>query len=96
MENIPELKKLLEIAERAARDTGAVLRAGGDRSVSLSTTTDVKLAADVNSEKLVRERLAATGLPLFGEELGGDPALYDSPGTLYWKRRAADNPYDKF
>ncbi|MGN0884534.1 MAG: inositol monophosphatase family protein [Candidatus Spyradosoma sp.] len=84
MENIPELKKLLEIAERAARDTGAVLRAGGDRSVSLNTTTDVKLAADVNSERLVRERLAATGLPLFGEELGGDPALYDSPGTLYW------------
>lgn len=84
MENTPELKKLLEIAERAARDTGAVLRAGGDRSVSLNTTTDVKLAADVNSERLVRERLAATGLPLFGEELGGDPALYDSSGTLYW------------
>ena len=79
-----DLKNLLKIAEDAARDTGAILRAGGNRSVALNSDTDVKLAADVDSEKLVRERLGATGLPIFGEELGGDPALYDSPGTLYW------------
>lgn len=79
------LKKLLALAESAARETGAILRAGGDKSVSLNTTTDVKLAADVNSETLVRERLGATGLPIIGEELGGDPALYDAAGTaLYW------------
>ena len=81
---ISELKNFLAIAEAAARETGKILRAGGDRSVALNTTTDVKLAADTNSERLVRERLAATGLPIFGEELGGDPALYDSAGTLYW------------
>lgn len=79
-----DLKNLLKIAEDAARDTGAILRTGGNRSVALNSDTDVKLAADVDSEKLVRERLGATGLPIFGEELGGDPALYDSPGTLYW------------
>lgn len=79
-----DLKNLLKIAEDAARDTGAILRAGGNRRVALNSDTDVKLAADVDSEKLVRERLGATGLPIFGEELGGDPALYDSPGTLYW------------
>lgn len=79
-----DLKELLAVAEGAARDTGAILRAGGNRSVALNTTTDVKLAADVDSEKLVRERLAATGLPIIGEELGGDPALYESAGTLYW------------
>ncbi|MBP3302305.1 MAG: hypothetical protein J6L64_04125 [Opitutales bacterium] len=79
-----DLKNHLKIAEDAARDTGAILRAGGNCSVALNSDTDVKLAADVDSEKLVRERLGATGLPIFGEELGGDPALYDSPGTLYW------------
>lgn len=79
-----DLKKLLLIAEGAACDTGAILRVGGNRSVSHNSTTDVKLAADVDSEKLVRERLGATGVPIFGEELGGDPALYDSPETLYW------------
>lgn len=81
---IPQMKNLLAIAEAAARETGAILRAGGDRSVALNSATDVKLAADTNSERLVRERLAATALPIFGEELGGDPALYDSAGTLYW------------
>lgn len=85
MNDFENLKKLLALAESAARETGAILRAGGDKSVSLNTATDVKLAADVNSETLVRERLAATGLPIIGEELGGDPALYDDAGTaLYW------------
>lgn len=81
---LPRLKELLKIAEDAARDTGAILRAGGNRSVSLNSATDVKLAADVDSEKLVRERLGATGLPIIGEELGGDPALYDTDGAYYW------------
>lgn len=85
MNDFENLKKLLALAESAARETGAILRTGGDKSVSLNTATDVKLAADVNSETLVRERLAATGLPIIGEELGGDPALYDAAGTaLYW------------
>ncbi len=79
-----DLKNLLEIAENAARATGAILRAGGNRSVSLNSETDVKLAADADSEKLIRERLEATGLPVIGEELGGDPALYDSSDKLYW------------
>lgn len=79
-----DFKKLLEIAENAARDTGAILRAGGNRSVALNSDTDVKLAADMDSEKLVRERLSATGLPIIGEELGGDPALYTTEGALYW------------
>lgn len=85
MNDFENLKKLLALAESAARETGAILRAGGDKSVSLNTATDVKLAADVNSETLVRERLSPTGLPIIGEELGGDPALYDAAGTaLYW------------
>ena len=75
------LKNLLKIAESAARDTGEILRAGGNRSVSLNSDTDVKLAADVDSEKLIRERLVATGLPIIGEELGGEPALYENGET---------------
>ena len=82
MEN---LKNLLEIAESAARATGAILRAGADTSVSLNTDRDVKLRADVDSETLIRERLEATGLPIIGEELGGDPALFSPEETqLYW------------
>lgn len=81
---IIDLKKLLEIAEAAARETGAVLRAGGNRNVALNSATDVKLAADTDSETLIRERLAQTGLPTFGEEFGGDTSLYDSPDALYW------------
>ncbi len=82
MEN---LKNLLAVAEHAAREKGAILKAGGDKRVALKSATDVKLAADADSERLVRERLGETRLPIIGEELGGDPALYDSvAGTLYW------------
>ena len=79
-----ETGKLLELAEKTARAAGEALREGGSRRVALNSATDVKLAADADSETLVRERLAASGLPVFGEEFGGDASLYDSAGTLYW------------
>ena len=78
------LQALLEIAINAAKGTGAILRAGADKSVAPCDKTDVKLAADVNSENFIREQLAGTGLPIFGEELGGNASLYDSAGTYYW------------
>ncbi len=89
-----ELKKLLDIAESAARETGEILRKGGDKRISLCDNTDVKLKADEDSERLVRERLAATELPIIGEELGGDPALYDSAGTLYWAVDPLDGTFN--
>ena len=79
-----ETGKLLELAEKTARAAGEALREGGSRRVALCSATDVKLAADADSETLVRKRLAASGLPVFGEEFGGDASLYDSAGTLYW------------
>ncbi len=45
---------------------------------------DVKLQADIESEKLIRDELGkATGLPIVGEEGGGDEGLPDSD-QLYW------------
>lgn len=80
-----DLNALLKIAEGAARDTGTILRAGADCKVTLESARDVKLKADVDSENLIRERLAATGLPIIGEELGGDATLFSAAGTqLYW------------
>lgn len=83
--SLDDLKKWLAVAESTARAAGAALKAGGDRRVALNSDTDVKLAADADSERLIRERLAATALPVVGEELGGDPALY-SPASeqFYW------------
>ncbi|MCR5184293.1 MAG: inositol monophosphatase [Opitutales bacterium] len=78
------LHSLLETAIKAARTTGTVLKNGADRQISLCDKNDVKLAADLDSEQLIRRELAGTQLPVFGEELGGDPTLYETPGAYYW------------
>ncbi len=79
-----DLKNLLKTAEEVARAAGEILRVGGDKKVSFCDDSDVKLKADEDSERFVREQLEATGLQIIGEELGGDPSLYDSQNTLYW------------
>lgn len=79
-----DLHSLLKTAVEAAEGSGAVLRAGADKTVALCDKTDVKLAADVNSERFIREKLAGTGLPVFGEELGGDASLYENENAFYW------------
>ncbi len=76
-------RKWLEVACNVARAAGDCLHARTDRTVNLLSDKDVKLQADVDSEKLIRERLAATGLPVIGEEQGGDAALLNAD-TPYW------------
>jgi len=68
---------LLEIAEKTARDAGRLLSEGAShmREVEFQDQRDVKLRADRESEDLIRERLAATGMPVYGEEKGGDESL---------------------
>ncbi|MDR2863047.1 MAG: inositol monophosphatase [Puniceicoccales bacterium] len=79
----------LEAAATAAR----ALLAGGDRTVNFSNVRDVKLQADVDAENAIRRELAPSGLPIIGEELGGDPALFEG-GALYWVVDPLDGTYN--
>ncbi|GHC10019.1 inositol monophosphatase family protein [Cerasicoccus arenae] len=85
----------LRIATEAARAAGAILKEGaGLRYVNFQDSKDVKLKADVESEKLIRQMLtAATGLPIIGEEEGGDESL-PSKSELYWVVDPLDGTYN--
>ncbi|MDR0536380.1 MAG: inositol monophosphatase family protein [Puniceicoccales bacterium] len=89
-----DIPLLHEKALAAAAAAAAVLRAGADRTVNLLSDRDVKLQADVDAERQIRGILAPTGLPVVGEELGGDPALYDSGDAPYWVLDPLDGTYN--
>ncbi len=87
---------LLTTAESVAREAGAVLKAGAPhlRTVNLQTRDDVKLQADVESEQLIRRRLAAASpFPVYGEELGGDEGLLRRYEP-YWVVDPLDGTYN--
>ena len=78
--------ELLDVAEDAARNAGALLRKEVEelRLVKFEDRRDVKLKADFESETLIRLSLErSTGLPIIGEEEGGDASLYKRD-ELYW------------
>ncbi len=85
----------IEAGIEAARRAGAILRAGaGDsRQINFESSHDVKLQADVDSEKLIRKLLQETKLPVIGEEEGGDSTLVDGD-TLYWVVDPLDGTYN--
>ncbi|MFM8905719.1 MAG: inositol monophosphatase family protein, partial [Verrucomicrobiota bacterium] len=85
--------RLREAALATALAAGQLLRNGASRKVNASTADDVKMQADVDSETLVREKLKITGLPVIGEELGGDPAHFESK-ELYWVVDPLDGTYN--
>jgi len=85
---------LRAIALATAEAAGRLLGEGASRTVNATTDDDVKMQADVDSETLVREHLAASGLPVIGEELGGDPALFESGRELYWVVDPLDGTYN--
>ena len=82
------------LALATAEEAGRLLASGASRRVNATTDDDVKMQADVDSETLVRERLAASGLPVIGEELGGDPALFESGDEPYWVVDPLDGTYN--
>lgn len=90
-----ETVELLTIAVKSAKEAGRRLLAGnGDmRRVSMQDRKDVKLKADTDSETLIRERLTETGLPIVGEEEGGDERLPDGD-KLYWVVDPLDGTYN--
>jgi len=67
--------ELLTLATATARAAGSALARRSDRTVNFESAHDVKMQADVDSEKLIRARLARTKLPVIGEEIGGDASL---------------------
>ena len=85
--------RLKEEALATALAAGELLKGVTSKKVNLSTPDDVKMQADVDSETLVRDRLKVTGLPVIGEELGGDPALFESK-ELYWVVDPLDGTYN--
>lgn len=89
----PSLTSLKEIALSTAQAAGDLLEQGASRTINVETDDDVKMQADVDSENLVRERLKSTGLPVIGEELGGDPTLFESQ-ELYWVVDPLDGTYN--
>jgi myo-inositol-1(or 4)-monophosphatase len=90
MKNADELLKLTVATARAA---GAALAKRADRTVNSESAHDIKLQADVDSENLIRTRLARTKLPVIGEEIGGDASLLqrDEP---YWAVDPIDGTYN--
>ncbi|MDR3228572.1 MAG: inositol monophosphatase [Puniceicoccales bacterium] len=90
---MPDLFSLQKLALEAAAQTAKTLLAGADRTVNFLSAQDVKLQADTDSERVIREQLAPTGLPVIGEELGGDPALFDGD-ALYWVVDPLDGTYN--
>jgi myo-inositol-1(or 4)-monophosphatase len=89
-----DLDPLRALALATAEEAGRLLLDGASRRVNATTDDDVKMQADVDSETLVRDRLAASGLPVIGEELGGDPALFESRRELYWVVDPLDGTYN--
>jgi myo-inositol-1(or 4)-monophosphatase len=90
-----DLPKLLILAETAAKQAGVVLaqRPDGYVHINALSASDIKLAADVASEKLIREALSPTGIPIVGEEEGGDISLMDQD-VLYWVIDPLDGTYN--
>lgn len=91
-----DLEKYLEVAVNVAQKAGELLvKAGGDlRNVRSAVGRDVKLQADVDSEKLIRAELSEkTGLSVIGEELGGDSALLKSD-EYFWVVDPLDGTYN--
>ena len=89
-----DIARLKQLALDAAHQAGAALRSGTDRTISLQDAADVKLKADEDAEKLVREVLSASGLPIIGEELGGDASLWESKDEYYWVVDPIDGTYN--
>lgn len=91
-----DFPSLLQTAENAAREAGAPLLAGNDeyRQVNAEFARDVKLQADIESEKLIRNLLTvASDFPIIGEEEGGDAEL-TSRAEPYWVVDPLDGTYN--
>lgn len=90
-----DLPSLLKLAEAAALEAGKILaeRPDGYIHINALSASDIKLAADVASETLIRAKLATTGIPIVGEEEGGDVGLMHA-SIPYWVIDPLDGTYN--
>lgn len=88
---------LLQTAEQTARRAGQRLRqrAAGATDIHLEDGKDIKLRADLETEQLVRDLLKTSGLPIIGEEQGGDTTLTQR-NELYWVVDPLDGTHNYF
>ena len=89
----PSLDSLKTLALSTAQAAGDLLLHEASKTINSETDDDVKMQADVDSETLVREKLKSSGLPIIGEELGGDASLFSSK-ELYWVVDPLDGTYN--
>ena len=79
-----DTEALLSLTETTARKAGEILAQRANLTVNSCENHDIKMQADVNSEKYVRAALSSkTPFPIVGEELGGDERLMESDQP-YW------------
>lgn len=93
---INDLKNWLKVAEDVSQEAGEYLRQGLARSrqINFEDASDVKLQADLDSEHLIRRILTErTGLPVIGEEEGGDSSLLTG-NTHFWMVDPLDGTYN--
>ena len=87
------MQEFLETAVKVAKLAGDRLREISERRVNSDAGNDVKLQEDVESEIFIRRQLAATDIPVVGEEQGGDPDVLKSE-KLYWIVDPIDGTYN--
>lgn len=93
---IPYNADWLRIAEDVSQEAGKYLLQGLARSrqINFEDDSDVKLQADLDSEHLIRKVLGErTGLPVIGEEEGGDSSLL-STNSYFWVVDPLDGTYN--
>ena len=78
---VSEKPAFLKIASSVAKAAGDRLSAIRERRVNSDAGNDIKLQEDVESEMFIREKLEPTGIPVIGEENGGDASLACSAET---------------
>lgn len=91
-----DLKNWLAVAEDVSQQAGEYLHQGLARSrqINFQDDSDVKLQADLDSEHLIRKILGErTGLPVIGEEEGGDSTLLTG-NNYFWMVDPLDGTYN--
>jgi myo-inositol-1(or 4)-monophosphatase len=74
-------KDLLSLAQAAGREAAALLASGYRKNPAVEKKGRIDLVTEFDkaSERLLRERLGQSGIPVVGEELGGERAHGDAP-----------------
>jgi myo-inositol-1(or 4)-monophosphatase len=89
-------KDHLKTAIQAAKVAAEPLKtaATGYRTIHMEEAHDVKLQADLESERKIREYLGSVSpFAIIGEEEGGDPSLWDGD-EYYWVIDPLDGTYN--